>query len=126
MGVILAAASCLDWLARIMGRDVASMLACCPERIEGPSPVRFLPYSHRRADPAQHPTARASFHGLTAQTDPADMVQAVLEGVGFALKDCVRCTGRRGYHDRASLCGRGGSRSRVWLQIIAISATSRC
>jgi len=119
MGVILAAASCLDWLARIMGRDVASMLALLPERIEGPSPVRFLPYLTGVRTPHNDPTARASFHGLTAQTDPADMVQAVLEGVGFALKDCVDALAAAGTTIEQAYAVGGGSRSRVWLQIIA-------
>jgi xylulokinase len=119
MGVILAAASCLDWQARIMGRDVAAMLALLPKRIEAPSPVRFLPYLTGVRTPHNDPTAHASFHGLTAQTGPVDMVQAVLEGVGYALKDCVDALAAAGTTiDQAYAVG-GGSRSRAWLQIIA-------
>lgn len=119
MGVILAAASCLDWQARIMGRDVGAMLSLLPDRIEAPSPVRFLPYLTGVRTPHNDPTAQASFHGLTAQTDPADMVQAVLEGVGYALKDCVDALAAAGTAiDQAYAVG-GGSRSRAWLQIIA-------
>ncbi|PWK59970.1 xylulokinase [Roseicyclus mahoneyensis] len=119
MGVILAAASCLDWLARIMGRDVAAMLTLLPERIDGPSPVRFLPYLTGVRTPHNDPMAQASFHGMTAQTDGADLVQAVLEGVGFALKDCVDALAAAGTTiDQAYAVG-GGSRARIWLQIIA-------
>lgn len=119
MGVILAAASCLDWLARIMGRDVGTMLTLLSERMAAPSPVRFLPYLTGVRTPHNDPMAPASFHGLTAQTDPADLVQAVLEGVGYALKDCVDALAAAGTTiDQAYAVG-GGSRSRDWLQIIA-------
>lgn len=119
MGVILAAASCLDWLAGILGRDVGAMLTLLPDRIDAPSPVRFLPYLTGVRTPHNDPMAQASFHGLTAQTGPADLVQAVLEGVGYALKDCVDALAAAGTTiDRAYAVG-GGSRSRVWLQIIA-------
>ena len=120
MGVILAAAICLDWLARIMGRDVASMLGLLPDRIDAPSPGRFLPLSDGRAHAPQRPDGA----GLVSRHDGADRPRRpcskrVLEGVGFALKDCVDALAAAGTMiDQAYAVG-GGSRSRVWLQIIA-------
>lgn len=118
MGVILAAASCLDWLAGILGRDVPSMLALVEGRT-GPSPVRFLPYLTGVRTPHNDPMARASFRGMTSRTNAADLVQAVLEGVGFALADCFDALEQGGTRIPQAYAVGGGSRSELWLQIIA-------
>lgn len=118
MGVILAAASCLDWLAGILGRDVPEMLALAEGR-EGPSPVRFLPYLTGVRTPHNDPSVQASFHGMTSRTGAPDLVLAVLEGVGFALADCLDALREGGTTITEAYAVGGGSRSERWLQIIA-------
>lgn len=118
MGVILAAASCLDWLAGILGRPVPDMLALA-EGHEGPSPVRFLPYLTGVRTPHNDPTAQASLHGMTSRTSAPDLVLAVLEGVGFALADCLDALREGGTTITEAYAVGGGSRSQLWLQIIA-------
>ncbi|MEP3279397.1 MAG: xylulokinase [Stappiaceae bacterium] len=119
MGVILAAASCLEWLARTMQTDVASALNQLPQTINGPSSVCFLPYLTGVRTPHNDPRARASFNGVTNRTQNADLVQAVLEGVGFALKDCFIALAEGKTEITEAYAVGGGSRSQEWLQIIA-------
>ena len=50
----------------------------------------------------------------------ADMTQAVLEGVAFAIKDCVEIARAQGVEIASStLCG-GGAKSPLWREIMAI------
>lgn len=118
MGVILAAASCLDWLAGILGRDVPQMLTLVRNHSE-PSQVRFLPYLTGVRTPHNDPSVQASFHGMTSRTGAPDLVMAVLEGVGFALADCMDALREGGTTITEAYAVGGGSRSDLWLQIIA-------
>jgi len=119
MGVILAAASCLDWQARILGCDVPTMLARLPQRIDGPGAVTFLPYLTGVRTPHNNPHAQASFHNIADRTEPEDMIRAVLEGVGYALKDCVEALSEGGSEIAEAYAVGGGSRSALWLQMLA-------
>ncbi len=119
MGVILAAASCLEWLSKILGQDVEQMLRQLPEVVQEPSGLQFLPYLTGVRTPHNDPTALASFHGLSARHGPQEMVQAVLEGVAFALRDCVDALAEGGHTVTQAYAVGGGSRSDTWLQMIA-------
>lgn len=119
MAVHLSAASCLAWIARILGSSEQELL---DELNDGPAASRglfFLPYLAGERTPHNDPTAVAQFHGLTAAMGRSDLVQAVLEGVAFAFRDgldAIRATGTE--VDRLSLIG-GGARSRYWAQVMA-------
>jgi xylulokinase len=119
MAVHLSAASCLAWLAGILGSKEQELLN---ELADEPAVTRglyFLPYLTGERTPHNDPAAVAQFHGLTASTDRSDLVQAVLEGVAFAFRDgvdAIRASGTR--IERLSLIG-GGARSRYWAQVMA-------
>jgi xylulokinase len=69
--------------------------------------------------PINDTNARGTFVGMTMDTTRADLVQAVLEGVAFAIRDSVEVARSLGIHIRASkLCG-GGARSELWKTIMA-------
>ena len=69
--------------------------------------------------PHNDPHARGTFTGLTMDTTRADMTQAVLEGVAFAMRDSFEVAGKLGIKiDRTTICG-GGAKSRLWCRIIA-------
>ena len=53
----------------------------------GENHVYFLPYLMGERSPHNDPLARGTFIGLTMDSTRADMTQAVLEGVAFALRD---------------------------------------
>ena len=69
--------------------------------------------------PHNNPNARATFIGMTMDTTRADMTQAVLEGVAFALRDSLEIAKALGIKiERTKICG-GGAKSPLWKKIIA-------
>lgn len=118
-GAILSAASCLSWLARLLDAPEAELLAPLGDRPVAPSPVSFLPYLAGERTPHDDPDARGVLDGLMHATDRSALVQAVLEGVAFALADCRDAlTGSGLAIAEADVIG-GGSRSSFWLAVLA-------
>lgn len=79
----------------------------------------FLPYLAGERTPHADPYVRGAFCGLSLSHGRGALTRAVLEGVAFALRDCldtVRGAGATGTRGRVS---GGGSRSRLWLEIVA-------
>ena len=69
--------------------------------------------------PHNNPNARGTFIGMTMDTTRADMTQAVLEGVAFALRDSLEVAKSLGIHiERTKICG-GGAKSPLWRKMIA-------
>lgn len=113
MGCILSAASCNKWWIKdILDADYGDPA----EPKYGRTGVYFLPYLTGERCPHNDVNARGAFVGLSAGTSREDMSLAVLEGVAYALRDCVEAGGVR--IDRAVLCG-GGAVSKVWQTVLA-------
>ncbi|MBQ4373347.1 MAG: xylulokinase, partial [Lachnospiraceae bacterium] len=119
MGCMLSAASCNKWwMDEIVGtKDYAA------EQKEitklGENHVYFLPYLMGERSPYNDPYARGTFIGMTMDTTRADMTQAVLEGVAFALRDSIEVARSLGIRiDASKICG-GGAKSPLWKAIIA-------
>ena len=56
---------------------------------------------------------------MTMDTTRADMTQAVLEGVAFAIRDSFEVAKSLGIHiERTKICG-GGAKSPLWKKIVA-------
>ena len=69
--------------------------------------------------PINDASARALFYGMRMDTTRADLLQAVLEGVAFALRDSVEVARSLGLPVTVSrLCG-GGAKSPLWRKILA-------
>lgn len=118
MSVILSAASCLKWVSQLVGHtDIPSLLQeINPQK---PGKLLFLPYLSGERTPHNDPNAQGVFFGLTHETCRADLVRAVLEGVGFAFYDGIQVLESTGLKATdISLIG-GGARSEVWRQILA-------
>jgi xylulokinase len=119
MGVTLSAAASFAWWAGVTGMDEAALLAELPDVIERPSEATFLPYLAGERTPHNDGAVRGVFAGLTLETGRAAMTQAVLEGVAFSMRDCLDGLMRAGSAvAEADVIG-GGSRSRVWIQMLA-------
>ena len=119
MGCMLSAASCNKWwMDDIIGtQDYAAE----QKRIEklGENHVYFLPYLMGERSPHNDPNARGVFIGMTMDTSRADMTQAVLEGVAFALRDSLEVAKSLGIDlKRTKICG-GGAKSPLWKKILA-------
>ncbi|MDP2698811.1 xylulokinase [Thalassospira sp.] len=120
MAVLLNGASCLAWAAKMMGAtDIGDILRRTEHQHHHPSQVIFLPYLSGERTPHNDPHARGVFFGMGGDTRPETMIQAVLEGVGFALADAQACL--KAADTICPLPGviGGGARSRYWIQIIA-------
>jgi xylulokinase len=118
-GAILSAASCLAWAARLFGISEAELLAPLGARPQAPSAVSFLPYLAGERTPHDDSVVRGMLDGLSHGTDRTAIVQAILEGVAFALADCRDALGDAGIAvTEADVIG-GGSRSRFWLAVLA-------
>ena len=121
MGCMLSAASCNKWfLEDIMNTtDYAAEQAAIAEDHLGENRVFFLPYLMGERSPINDTNARGLFIGMSMDTTRADLVQAVLEGVSFAIRDSVEVARSLGISVTSSkLCG-GGAKSALWARILA-------
>lgn len=120
MSVMLSAASCLNWAARLTGmRDVTTFVNAARHASEAAGPVWFLPYLSGERTPHNNPQAKGVFFGLTHQHGPAELARAVLEGVSFGLAQGMDVVNDGGIRpDSVTLIG-GGARSAWWRQMLA-------
>lgn len=119
MGCILSAASCRSWwLESIIGTENYENDEIFAGLVENDK-LFFLPYLSGERSPHNDVNARGAFIGLSANTSRAQMSRAVMEGVAFALRDCLEVARTGGITIKnATVCG-GGAKSKVWRQIIA-------
>lgn len=119
MGCMLSAASCNKWwMDEIIGTKDYAAEQKVIEKL-GENHVFFLPYLMGERSPHNNPNARGTFIGMTMDTTRADMTQAVLEGVAFALRDSLEVAKSLGIHiERTKICG-GGAKSPLWRKMIA-------
>jgi xylulokinase len=125
MGAALNGGSCLDWVMKLVnnGADKSAFF----EDIEGacekvppvPRGLIFLPYLHGERTPHMDPTAKGAFVGLDDGHGKYDVVKSVMEGVSFALRDCLESIKKTGVTVDSIKASGGGSKSPLWRQIQA-------
>ena len=121
MGCMLSAASCNKWLCEdvLKTSDYPAEQAPITRDRLGRNHVFFLPYLMGERSPINDVNARGCFVGMTMDTSRADLVQAVLEGVAFAIRDSFEVARSLGLDiPRSKLCG-GGAKSPLWRTIFA-------
>jgi xylulokinase len=120
MAALLNGASCLDWARRLLRlRSLDDALADVAKRFRSPAPLLFFPYLAGERTPYNDPSLRGMIVGLGHATSSIDLVQAVLEGVAFALAEAQSCLGEHGSPLSPIGIVGGGARSLEWVQIIA-------
>lgn len=120
MSVMLSAASCLDWAARLTGLTTVPALINAAENADtSVDPIWFLPYLSGERTPHNNPQAKGVFFGLTHQHGPAELAKAVLEGVGYALADGMDVVHACGVTPESITLIGGGARSPWWRQMLA-------
>ncbi len=121
MGCMLSAASCNKWFCEEILKTsdfVAEQEPITEDRL-GENHVYFLPYLMGERSPINDTNARGTFIGMTMDTSRADMMQAVLEGVAFAIRDSFEVARSLGLEIKNSkICG-GGSKSPLWRTMFA-------
>lgn len=119
MGCILCAASCNKWWMEeiLKTSDFAGEQKDITEL--GKNHVLFLPYLMGERTPHNDANAKGAFIGMTLDTTRADMIQAVFEGVAFAIRDSLEVAKSLGLDIKeTTMCG-GGAKSPLWRKIMA-------
>ena len=121
MGCMLSAASCNKWWCEdILGTNNYQTEQEPIDRDKlGRNRVFFLPYLMGERSPINDTNARGAFIGMSMDTTRADLTQAVLEGVAFAIRDSFEVAKSLGVDiPRSMICG-GGAKSPLWRTILA-------
>ena len=122
MGVMLSAAGSFQWYHDSVAPDLSfddltAEAAGAPTGAEG---LLFLPYLTGERMPYPDPAARGAWVGLTVRHGRGHLTRAVLEGVGYGLKDgfeLMRAAGL-GAAEQVRVSG-GGAKSALWRGILA-------
>ena len=119
MGVILSATDSLNWLSSVTGKSPIELSESLTHKINGPSSEKFYPYLSGERTPLNDAHIRGGFVGLSTNSNQTKLTQAVMEGVAFALLDCMEVLKKAGPCPDQLLAIGGGSHSRFWLETIA-------
>ena len=122
MGVMLSAAGSLRWHRDTMapGTGFGELVDATATVPAGSDGLLFLPYLTGERTPYPDPYARGAYVGLTVRHTRAHLTRAVMEGVGFGLKDSFSLIKNAGLGapKQVRISG-GGARSPIWRQILA-------
>lgn len=121
MGCMLSAASCNKWFMDdiLCDKDYNAVQMLINEEKLGRNDIYFLPYLMGERSPVNDTNARGTFIGMSLATKKEDMLQAVLEGVAFAIRDSFEVAKSLGINIKESnICG-GGVKSKLWQKIFA-------
>jgi xylulokinase len=131
MGVILSAGGSLRWYRDVIAAEQAAaaqargadpydeLLAPAAAIAPGADGLYFLPYLAGERTPHMDPFARGGWIGLTLAHDRRHLVRALLEGVSFALKDCLVLMERLGVSPDVLYAVGGGARNALWRSMLA-------
>jgi len=119
MGVILSATDSLNWIGKTVKRQTIELAGQMPDVASGPASTLFLPYLSGERTPHNDATARGAFIGLSKTTDDKILCQSVMEGVSFALRDCLEALKTTATSLPSVLAIGGGSSSDFWLDTLA-------
>ena len=121
MGCMLSAASCNKWWCEdVLGtKDYPAEQKPIDTEKLGRNSIFFLPYLMGERSPINDTDARGAFVGMTMDASRADLTQAVLEGVAFAIRDSFEVAKSLGIEiPRSMICG-GGAKSPLWRTMLA-------
>lgn len=111
-GTVHAAGTSLDWVRRIVGRnvDVDSVCKRSKERVLALNAIGGL------GAPRWDYLTKTAFFGLSSRTQPEDLVRGVVEGVGLLIADIVRAMRAGGLSPLSARVSGGLSRSAFLMQ----------
>jgi xylulokinase len=121
VGEMETAGECLDWFVDHLGHGAshADLLAAAADVGPGAEGLLFMPWMFGERSPVTDTTVRGAFVNLSLGHRHAHMVRAILEGVGFNLRWVLEVMEKAGHPCPTIRAIGGGSRSDLWLQIIA-------
>jgi xylulokinase len=121
-GIISTSGKALAWFRSITGRadlDYESLFEDICQVPPGSRSLLFLPYLAGERAPLWDPSARGAFIGLTANHGRKEMTRAVVEAVGFAVRDVIEVMGENGLEIGELRVTGGQAKSPLWNQIKA-------
>ena len=121
MGVMLSAAGSLQWYRDTCapGVDFGDLCAAAGGAPLGAEGLTFLPYLTGERTPLCDAQARGAFIGLTRMHTQSHLTRAVLEGISLGLAESLRLIRAAGTTVKEATVTGGGTRSDVWMQILA-------
>jgi len=118
---MLAGGLALRWLRDTLGMtepdayaQLSALAATVPAGADG---LLFLPYLAGERSPHMDAQASGTFFGLRLHHTSAHMARAVMEGVAFALRDCLELTPHQ--QVKQYVLSGGITQSAVWSQILS-------
>ena len=96
--------------------EMSEQAASAPRGCEG---LFFHPYLQGEITPYLDDRLRASFTGVAGYHTKAHFNRAVLEGVGYSMKDCMSTLKELGIAPGEAVALGGGMKSPLWRQIMA-------
>ncbi len=121
-GIVSTSGKALQWFKEITGKrgvPFAELFRDIETVPAGSHKLVFLPYLAGERAPIWDPNARGAFVGLTMNHGRREMTRAVVESVGFAIRDIITVMEEIGLHvDDVRITG-GQARSEQWIQIKA-------
>lgn len=119
MGAIMNAGLSLKWCNRLLNQsDYKKINKDVSKVLPGSNGVIYLPYLNGERTPHLNPDISGEFIGVNLTTGPAELTRSVMEGVAFALKQCIDLCGELGLEAKNYMVASGGgSRSAPWLQL---------
>lgn len=123
MGVMMAAASAVNFFSSKIGREgrdwnwdelTQKAGAVAP----GGGGLIYLPYLNGERTPLRDPDARGVLFGLSQQSDWPSIIRAALEGVSFGLRDNFELIREKAEIRKVYLVG-GGAKNPLWRRILA-------
>lgn len=130
-GLVLTGGHSLDWFRISFGQaermaaqlleanEFDLLLADARHVTAGSAGLLFLPFLDGVATPYNDSSARSAFVGATSLHGKKHFVRAVLEGVAYNFRDSFEIAQSMGVVIDDIRTGEGGSRSRLWRQILA-------
>lgn len=118
MGAIMYAGLSLEWFGNMLHeRDFKQLDVEAKAAGVGAGGLIFLPYLNGERTPHANPDLSAMFLGINSLTGRGEMARAVMEGVGFALYQCMEICETLGLKAETIVASGGGAKSPLWLQI---------
>jgi xylulokinase len=121
-GIISTSGKALSWFKTISGQgnlDYESLFEDICQVPPGSRSLVFLPYLAGERAPLWDPYARGTFIGLTVNHGRKEMTRAVVEAVGFAIRDVVEVMEENGLEIGELRVTGGQAKSPLWNQIKA-------
>lgn len=131
MGVVLSAGGSLQWFRNQFCADIveqAKAKKCDPYDLlmagvetvpVGSEGLLFAPYLTGERHPYSDPQARGGWVGLTVRHTRNHLARAIIEGITFAMRDCLEVMRGLGVQAKEIRLSGGAARSEVWRQLQA-------